>query len=439
MTSSTAPRLTRAHLVWAVGVFAYLCAVSGRASFGVASVEASARFGIDGAVLSLFGVVQLGTYAVSQIPAGLLLDRIGPRRMMIIGAVTMAAGQVLLALANDVPTALIARLLTGAGDAATLISMVRLIATWFPTGQVPLFTQLATMIGQFGQAVAAGPQQAQKGWAGGATAGGKQAVAAVPFLALLVSAGWTAAWSSLAFLLLLSVLLVLAVVRDEPPGEPDAAPPVPVRPVQVLRDVFTSRAAWSGFFLHALTLASVNAFLFLWGVPYLTNGHGLSPAEVGALLTVNVVIMVAIGPLIGVLTGRFPRHRARLGWIAGAILSIVWVGTLLAPGPLTAWQLMPLIIALAVGSATCSVGFDLARTGVPRRAIGTATGMVNIGGYSFSLLSVLLVGVLLDLLAPDGAAALDDYRLALSSMGVLMGAAALGLLLTTRRRAGDSV
>ncbi|MGP5291370.1 MFS transporter [Brachybacterium tyrofermentans] len=414
MTSSTAPRLTRAHLVWAVGVFAYLCAVSGRASFGVASVEASARFGIDGAVLSLFGVVQLGTYAVSQIPAGLLLDRIGPRRMMIIGAVTMAAGQVLLALANDVPTALIARLLTGAGDAATLISMVRLIATWFPTGQVPLFTQLATMIGQFGQAVAA-----------------------VPFLALLVSAGWTAAWSSLAFLLLLSVLLVLAVVRDEPPGEPDAAPPVPVRPVQVLRDVFTSRAAWSGFFLHALTLASVNAFLFLWGVPYLTNGHGLSPAEVGTLLTVNVVIMVAIGPLIGVFTGRFPHHRARLGWIAGAILSIVWVGTLLAPGPLTAWQLMPLIIALAVGSATCSVGFDLARTGVPRRAIGTATGMVNIGGYSFSLLSVLLVGVLLDLLAPDGAASLDDYRLALSSMGVLMGAAALGLLLTTRRRADD--
>lgn len=415
MTSSTSPRLTRAHLVWAVGVFAYLCAVSGRASFGVASVEASARFGIDGAVLSLFGVVQLGTYAASQIPAGLLLDRIGPRRMMIIGAMTMAAGQVLLALATDVPTALIARPLTGAGDAATLISMVRLIATWFPTGQVPLFTQLATMIGQFGQAVAA-----------------------VPFLALLVSAGWTAAWSSLAFLLLLSVLLVLAVVRDEPPGEPDAAPPVPVRPAQVLRDVFTSRAAWSGFFLHALTLASVNAFLFLWGVPYLTNGHGLSPAEVGTLLTVNVVIMVAIGPLIGVFTGRFPHHRARLGWIAGAILSVAWVGTLLAPGQLSPWQLMPLIIALAVGSATCSVGFDLARTGVPRRAIGTATGMVNIGGYSFSLLSVLLVGVLLDLLAPDGAAALDDYRLALSSMGVLMGAAALGLLLTTRRRAGDS-
>ncbi|MGP9537179.1 MFS transporter [Brachybacterium sp. AOP43-C2-M15] len=406
------PRLQRAHLVWAVGVLAYLCAVSGRASFGVASVEASERFGVDGAALSLFGVVQLGTYAAAQIPAGLLLDRIGPRRMLVLGAVTMAVGQLLLAVATDVPAALVARVLTGVGDAATLISVVRLIATWFPTGQVPVFTQLATMIGQFGQAVAA-----------------------VPFLALLVSRGWTVAWSSLAVVLVLSVLLVLTVVRDEPPGEPGAVPPLPTPPLRVIRDVLTSRAAWSGFFLHSLTLLSVNSFLFLWGVPYMTHGHGLGPREIGALLTVNVAVMVAIGPLVGVLTGRFPHHRARLGLLAGGILAAAWTLTLLIPVPLTAWQLLPLIVALAVGSATCSVGFDLARTGVPPRAIGTATGMVNIGGYSTSLLAVLVIGLLLDVLAPDRTAGLDDYRLAFASMGLLMALAAAGLLLTSRPRA----
>lgn len=403
--------ISRAQVIWAVGVFAYLCAVSGRASFGVASVEASERFGVSSAVLSLFGVAQLGTYAAAQIPAGLVLDRIGPRRMLAIGAVTMAVGQILLAFSTDVPLALTARLLTGVGDAATLISVVRLIATWFPTEQVPVYTQLATMIGQFGQAVAA-----------------------VPFLALLVAVGWTPAWASLAFLLLLSVLLVIALVRDDPPQEPEASLPPPVRARQVLRDVFTSRAAWSGFFLHSLTLVTVNSFLFLWGVPFMTEGHGLGPAEVGTLLTVNVVIMVAIGPFVGVLTGRYPDRRAQLGWIAGGILVVTWAATLLAPGPLTAWQLMPLIIALAVGSATCSVGFDLARTGVPRRAIGTATGMVNIGGYSTSLVAVLLIGLSLDVLAPDRPAGLDDYRLALASMGVLLLVAAVGLLLTTRRR-----
>ena len=402
-------RLTRAHLVWAVGVFAYLCAVSGRAAFGVAGVEASARFGVDGTVLSLFGVVQLGTYAAAQIPAGLLLDRIGPRRMLVLGAVTMAVGQLLLALATGVPVALLGRLLTGMGDAATLISVVRLIASWFPTGQVPVFTQLATMIGQFGQAVAA-----------------------VPFLALLLGAGWTAAWSGLALLLLLSVLLALALVQDAPPEEPGAAVPQRARAGALLRAVFTSRPAWSGFFLHALTLTTVNAFMFLWGVPFLTEGHGLGAAEVGALLTLNVVVMVALGPLIGLLTGRFPQHRVLLGGIAGAILVLAWTAILLIPTPLTAWQLVPLMVALAVGSATCSVGFDLARTGVPTRAIGTATGMVNIGGYSTSLLAVLLIGVVLDLRAPDGAATLGDYRTAFASTGVLMAAVALGLLLTGR-------
>jgi len=401
--------VTRAHAVWAVGVLAYLCAVSGRASFGVAGVEASARFGIGGTVLSLFGVVQLGTYAAAQIPAGLILDRLGPRRTMVLGALTMAIGQLMLALATDVPTALLARLLTGAGDAATLISMVRLVATWFPSRQVPVFTQLGTMIGQFGQAVAA-----------------------VPFLALLVARGWTAAWASLAALLLLSVLLVLAVVRDSPPGAPDPSGLVRVHPSQVLRDAFTSRQAWSGFFVHALTLATVNAFLFLWGVPYLTRGHGLDTTEVGALLTLNVLVMVGLGPLIGVATGRFPHHRARIGATAGGLVALVWAITLLIPVPLTAWQLVPLMVALAIGSATCSVGFDLARTGVPPRAIGTATGMVNIGGYSTSLLAVLLIGIVLDLRAPDGATTLDDYRVAFACVGVLIAIVALGLWVSTR-------
>src|SRR5690606_350495 len=303
------------------------------------------------------------------------------------------------------------RLLTGMGDAATLISVVRLIASWFPTAQVPVFTQLATMIGQFGQAVAA-----------------------VTFLALLVGAGWTAAWSGLAFLLLLSVLLVLALVQDAPPEEPGAAVPRRPRAGALLRAVFTSRQAWSGFFLHALTLATVNAFIFLWGVPFLTEGHGLGAAEVGALLTLNVVVMVALGPLIG----RFPQPRVLLGGIAGAILVLAWTAILLTPTPLTAWQLVPLMVALAVGSATCSVGFDLARTGVPPRAIGTATGMVNIGGYSTSLLAVLLIGVVLDLRAPDGAASLADYRAAFASTGVLMAAVALGLLLTGCAGTGSS-
>lgn len=407
--SSASPGLHRPLVVWAVALFAYIAAVAGRSAFGVASVEAADRFGVDGAVLSLFGVVQLGSYAAAQIPAGLLLDRIGPRRMLVLGAVIMAVGHGLLAVGTELPIALVARTLTGIGDACTLISAVRLTASWFPGRQIPLFTQLTSTLGQLGQALAA-----------------------VPFFALLLSAGWSPAFASLSLLLVVVVVLALALVRDQPRAADDEPPPPRLRPRETVSEIVHSRAAWAGLFAHWLMLFSVNAFLFLWGVPYLTLGHGLGSGEVSFLLTLHVVLTMLIGPGVGVLTGRMPQHRVRIVWCALAVIVVVWGATLAIPQQLTAAQLTPLIAALALGTGTLAVGFDLARTGVRPALIGTATGFVNIGGFGGGLLAVLLVGVVLDLVTGGGAADLGDYRIALASQGILFLVGTFGLAATLR-------
>jgi len=108
-------------------------------------------------VVSLFLVLQLAVYAGLQVPVGVLLDRLGSRRMILAGALTMAAGQLLLALATDVPTAVAARVLVGAGDAMTFISVLRVISFWFPGHTVPLITQLTGIFGQLGSIAAATP------------------------------------------------------------------------------------------------------------------------------------------------------------------------------------------------------------------------------------------------------------------------------------------
>src|SRR3712207_3968193 len=77
--------------------------------------------------------------------------------MILAGALTMAAGQLLLALATDVPTAVGARVLVGAGDAMTFISVLRVVSLWFPGGAVPLITQLTGILGQIGSIAAAYP------------------------------------------------------------------------------------------------------------------------------------------------------------------------------------------------------------------------------------------------------------------------------------------
>ena len=90
----------RAYAVWLVGLFAYAVAIFHRASLGVAGLEAQERFSAGASALSLFLVLQLAVYAALQVPVGVALDRFGSRRMIVAGAVTMAAGQLVLALAT---------------------------------------------------------------------------------------------------------------------------------------------------------------------------------------------------------------------------------------------------------------------------------------------------------------------------------------------------
>ena len=97
-----APTSTRrVWIVWSVALIAYLVGVMHRTSFGVAGLDAAHRFSATPAALSGFVVLQLLVYAVLQVPVGLLLDRFGGRAMVAAGALTMAAGQLLLALAGS--------------------------------------------------------------------------------------------------------------------------------------------------------------------------------------------------------------------------------------------------------------------------------------------------------------------------------------------------
>src|SRR5581483_5083810 len=271
----------RPLLIWSVGVFAYLVAVLQRSSFGVAGLEATARFHVAPAVLSTFVVLQLVVYAVLQVPVGLLLDRFGARRLILVGGLIMAAGQLTLALASALPAAFLARALVGAGDALTFISVLRVVNAWFPPRRAPVMTQLTGLIGQLGQVLSA-----------------------IPLAALLHGPGWTPAFAAAAALGVLAIVLVLAVLRNHPPGV-EAQVAGPGRGMwDSLREAWLTPGTRLGFWSHMGTQFSGTVFALLWGVPFLVAGQGLRPAEASALLTLFVLTGIAVGPLIGEFTAR---------------------------------------------------------------------------------------------------------------------------------------
>ena len=407
MTDDSARPPARAYVVWGVALTAYVVAVFHRSSLGVAAVDAQERFSAGASAVSLFLVLQLAVYAALQVPVGVALDRFGSRRMILGGAITMAAGQLVLALATDVPTAIVARVLVGAGDAMTFISVLRVIGLWFPGRTVPLVTQLTGILGQLGSILAA-----------------------YPLVALLHGTSWRTTFLGAAATGVLVGVLVLVALRDAPPGTLLPAPPGLAELRRALADTWHEPGTRIGLYTHLVTQFSGTVFILLWGYPFLVVGEGQSPATAAGLLTLLVLVGMAVGPVLGRLCGRWPLRRSNLVFtILGATASI-WTVVLLWPGPAPLPLLVVLVVVLGTNGPGSMIGFDFARTENPVERMGSASGVVNVGGFVASLLTILAVGAVLDLLTPGASTDydLDAFRAAFAVQYVFWAIGLVGVL-----------
>lgn len=383
----------RAWSVWAAAISVYVLAVFHRTSLGVAGLEAAERFHISSSELSTFTIVQLAVYAAMQLPVGALLDRFGSKRLLGVGLTLVTVAQLAFAFVETLPAALVCRVLLGMGDAMVFISVLRLVALWFSSRRTPLVTQVTGVVGQLGALAAAGP-----------------------LVLALNELGWTPSYAGAAALGIVTGVLLVVFVQDSPSLERR-------RDELRLRALARSlRQAWLvpgtrlGLWSHFTSQFAANMFTMLWGYPFLVAGQGLTPGTASVLLMVMTVTSMLSGPVIGTLTVRYPFSRSTLVMGIVALIVGAWTVVLLWPGRAPLWLLAVLVVVIATGGPGSMVGFDHARTFNPPTRLGSATGIVNTGGFVATLTAVALVGVVLDKVAPGGPSTwdVDAFRAAMA-------------------------
>ncbi|GGU28206.1 MFS transporter [Streptomyces lavendofoliae] len=402
---SDPPGGRRAALVWGVGVCVYLVAVIFRTSLGVAGLDAADRFDVNASALSTFSILQLLVYAGMQIPVGLMVDRLGTKKVLTLGVVLFTLGQLGFALSPSYGMALASRALLGCGDAMTFISVLRLGTRWFPARRGPLIAQVAGLFGVVGNLVST-----------------------IVIARTLDGLGWTAtfAGSSLAGLVVLALLVLF--LKDHPEGyEPEPARHAGAAYVrrQIARS-WQEPGTRLGMWVHFTTQFPAMVFLLLWGLPFLVEEQGLSRGAAGDMLTLTVLSNMVFGMTYGQIIARHHGARVPLALGTVAATTAVWAATLAHPGghaPM--WLLVTLCVVLGACGPASMIGFDFARPANPPERQGTASGIVNMGGFTASITTLLAVGVLLD-------ATGDDYRVAFSSVFALQ---ALGVTQILRLRA----
>jgi MFS family permease len=403
----------RAWIVWSAAIAVYILAVFHRTSLGVAGLVAAERFHITSTQLATFTMVQLFVYAAMQVPVGAMLDRVGAKKMLVTGVFLMTGGQFAFAFASTFGVGVGARVFVGMGDAMIFISLVQLVALWFPPARTAMITQLTGVLGQVG-AVAA----------------------TVPLSAALHSLGWTRSFAAAASVGVLLGVVLIVVVRDSP-YEDHHRDQIKMRAVgRALKLAWAEPGTRLGLWSHFSAQFGATVFALLWGFPFLVSGQGLTPGAASGLLILMTVTTVVTSPLVGGFVTRWPYHRSTLIlWIVGSIM-VIWAVVLIWPGRAPLWLLVVLVVVLAVGGPGSMVGFDLARTFNPPTRLGSATGIVNVGGFVASLGTVALIGIVLDKVAPGGPSTytVDSFRVAMSVQYIVW---VLGLvqILRFRRKA----
>ncbi len=404
-------------MVFAGAVFAYLIGVTQRTSFGVVTVDATNRFHVSAAAVSTIAVVQIVVYAALQIPVGILVDRVGPRTLIVLGALVMAAGQLVLGFSSDFGTAVIARVLVGLGDAVTFVSVIRLLPNWFGGRVLPQLSQWVGVIGQLGQIVSA-----------------------VPFALLVHAAGWQTGLLVASGASVMAAAVALALVRR---GEPPAATsPVPTGGARALLSASLRRPGTQlGFWAHLVGGTVPTLMSIMWGYPFLTAGLGYDVPTAATVLSMLVVGSVLAGPLIGFLIARYPLRRSNLLLTLVAVIFVIWSVVLLWPGHPPLGLVVALFVAIGTGGPGSLIGFDLARTFNPSHALGSASGIVNVGGFLGGFVCMLSIGLVLDALNTARVAAggvsqlysLDSFRIAFLVPYLVVLIGVIGLLSARRR------
>jgi nitrate/nitrite transporter NarK len=314
------------------------------------------------------------TYAAVQVPIGLIADRWGPRRVMLLCMATLAVGTVWFATTSTYGGSVAARMLVGVGAAAVWVPGFRLVGEWFPAAE---------------RGRAAGLISA------GGGIGGTLAFVVAPWLAS--HHGWRVAYGTLVVPAAATLALIALFVR----GGPHAAASARV-PAGGLRRVFGTAALWP---LNLALLAGfAGYFSFLTFLPaLLARGLGASGAEAGLITSLVTAGTIVSWPIGGLLSDRLGRRRPI--FVASQALSVA--GALAFALVVPRLGLLP-IAAIALGAGFAQAGlimpFVMVVEVFPSALAATATGVANTACFIGVMVLPIVLGRIVDLTGTFAAA-----------------------------------
>jgi len=362
-------------VIWLVAALFYAYEFTHRVSPSVMVPELMTQFGVTRAELGHLSAYYFYAYAFWQIPAGILIDKYGPRLLLILAALIVVFGSFLMTTAETLVMANISRLLIGTGSAFAFVGCLKIGSKWLSAKQFPLLVGLTNFFGALGAILGGGP------------------------LAISVDLlGWRLTLVMLTFIGAVITLLLWAIVYD-PNSSQDAQTKQKAEPgpsfVTGLVYVIRSKQTWLIALYATLLVIPIVAFAELWSVRFFEVVHGMSKTKAASMNSIVFTGILIGGPVIGWLASRWPQLKTIM--ILCTLSALICLLGVLYVNNLTPILLGGLLFFYGAMTANMLLCFTLITKLHPQWMSATAIGIVNTFVMAGGAVFQPLLGKLLDL------------------------------------------
>jgi len=358
----------RGLLVFVALTGLYFCSIFHRV--GIAAVASSLQvdFSANASILGLMSGMYFYSYAVAQIPAGLMADKFGIRKTLTIFGLVACFGNFLFSFSPTIAVLSLARAFIGFGVGGFYVCALKAFAVIYSRKRYATYTGLFTSLGNVGAIAASSP------------------------LALLALAlGWRDAFSVILFVMLLFVGVVWFSMKSPQPQSITHKRSV----LADLKTVFSNKEllklAPVPFFVYGLFVS----FQGLWVSPFLMQVYGMTQSTASYFFVFISIGFIIAFPLAGFISDRIGRRKRVV--IVGIVLSLLyWTIMTIFGNSLSSYQIVALLFFLGFAFGVTNIFLTIPVNLCPTEISGLAIGGLNIFNFIGGGVFQFLMGFIID-------------------------------------------
>ncbi|MCA6100588.1 MFS family permease [Bradyrhizobium sp. USDA 4524] len=248
----------RAYLAWTAVAIAYAIAFLQRVSPQSVSLSFMHDFNTDAAGVAMLASSYFWGYTLMQIPAGLLVDRYGVKRVVLVSMIASSLGSAAFALAPNLLDVFVARLIVACGDALVFTALLKLVAQSFADERFGMMSGISQV----------------SGYVGGV-------IATTPLAAAVSGFGWRACFLFIACIGLANLAFAKLALKPDPASHSNKT----LKGVVIAaRQSLAHVANWGCAMTFASHFAVVTTLSGVWGIPMVAHFFHISPTAAGTPL-----------------------------------------------------------------------------------------------------------------------------------------------------------